>query len=233
MTHMKKIGLIGGLGWESSMVYYRILNLEANRRFGGKHAARVILYSLDFGEVEKLVSGGDDEGLISLLAGAAVNLEKAGAGLLAFCANTPHLYYDEVKKQVGVPMVHIARPAAEAVRQMNLKKVALLGTRLTMEKGFIRDIIAADSGAEVIIPDEPDRTTMHNIIYDELVIGRFTPQTKESILHIIDTLAGKGAEGILLACTDFTLIINPGDHMLPLFDTTRLHALAILEAACK
>jgi len=230
---MKNIGLIGGLGWESSMIYYRILNLEANRRFGSKHAARIILYSLDFGEVEKLVSSGDERALTGLLSGAAMDLEKAGAELLAFCANTPHLYYDEVKKQVGVPLVHIARPAAQAVRQMNLKRVALLGTRLTMEKGFIRERIAAESGAEVFIPDEPDRSTIHDVIFNELVVGSYTPKTKDTILHVIDILAGKGAEGILLGCTDFSLILKPGDHALPLFDTTHLHALAILEAACQ
>ncbi|HEV2529540.1 MAG TPA: aspartate/glutamate racemase family protein [Thermomicrobiales bacterium] len=228
---MKTIGLIGGMSWESSALYYRWLNEEVQRRMGGLHSARVLLISVDFAEIERLQHDGlwDEAGAI--LADAARSLAAGGADLILLCTNTMHRVADAITAAVDIPLLHIADPTAEAICTAGFRRIGLLGTRFTMEQAFYRDRLTDRYGLEVLVPDDIDRTVVHDVIYEELCLGQIKDASRERYREIMARLVEQGAEGIILGCTEITLLVGPGDATVPLFDTTRLHALAAVDAA--
>jgi aspartate racemase len=228
---MKTIGMIGGMSWESSVEYYRIVNEEVNRRLGGVHSAQVAMVSVDFGEFEPRMNPAGWGEITQRLITAARQVEAAGADLLLICTNTMHKMAGEIQASVGIPLLHIADAAAGAVQAHGLRKVGLLGTRFTMEQDFYRGRLAEKFGLEVLIPNEADREIVHRVIFEELVLGRIVPASKAEYLRIIDNLVQSGAEGIILGCTEIGLLVAQGDCRVPLFDTTRIHALAAVERA--
>ncbi|MEO1060101.1 MAG: aspartate/glutamate racemase family protein [Actinomycetota bacterium] len=227
---MKRIGLLGGMSWESSIEYERVLNEEIRRRLGGTHSADLIVRSYDFAVIEDLQQGGRWGEAGELLAADAARLQAAGAELVAICTNTMHLLADVVSEAIDVPLVHLVDVAADAVVAAGLDTVGLLGTRYTMEHTFYRDRLA-DAGPTVLVPDEPDRTVVHDVIYDELVRGIVRPESRAAYLGIIDRLAARGAGGVVAACTEIELLVTAADLDVPYFPTTRLHAEAIVDAA--
>jgi len=227
---MKTIGLIGGMSWEATALYYQLLNRAVQQRLGGLHSAKIAMLSLDFDEPAGLARQGRWDDLARLLSGAAQKLEAAGAGVLMIGANTAHRVADTVAASVSIPLVHICDGAAAAVRGKGLKRVALLGTRYTMEEDFFKDRLAAN-GLSVLIPGAAEREIVHRIILDELVLGRIESASRSACLAIIDGLVGEGAEGVILGCTELPLLIGPQDCVVPLFDTTQIHALSVVEAA--
>lgn len=229
---MKKIGLIGGITPESTVLYYQILNRLNANQLGKTHSAELILTSFDFGQISQLVEQGRWDLLNKKMAEAGTNLENAGASCILICANTMHLCIDAVKKVVRIPVIHIADSTAKEIQKKGIQKVALLGTKYTMEKDFFRDILKKHAIA-TIIPDVEERDEIHRIIYDELAQGEFKKSSKEKYLKIIDSLILKGAKGIILGCTEIPLLINQNDVSLPIFDTTRIHAAAGFEFATK
>ena len=228
---MKTIGLIGGMSWESSIEYYRIINEEVRARLGKLHSARSLMYSVDFAEVEKLQREGRWDEATECMRDAARRLEKGGADFVVICTNTMHRMADEVQESIGIPILHVVDAAAQVVKKRGLHSVGLLGTRFTMEEDFYRGRLAARHSLEVSIPDAPDRELVHRVIYDELVVGELKPASKKHFLRIVDGLVQRGAQGIVLGCTEIGLLIKDGDCAVPLFDTTRIHALAAVEAA--
>ena len=228
---MKVIGLLGGMSWESSIVYEQILNEEARRRLGGVHSADLLIRSYDFAVVERLQSAGEWEQAGRLLADSARALEAAGAELLVLCTNTMHEVADMIAAAVAIPFLHIADVTAAAIKATGLAKVGLLGTRYTMERDFYRGRLQATYGLTVLVPDEPDRTLVHQIIYNELVQGIVRDESRTRYLEVIGRLQQRGAEGIVAGCTEIELLIQAGDLSLPYFPTTRLHALAALDMA--
>jgi len=230
---MKTIGLLGGMTWHSTVDYYRLINEGIQRRVGGSSSARCVLYSVEFGEVEKLQEAGDWERLTRLMVDAALKVEGAGADLLVICANTMHRTAEAISAAVAIPLVHIADAAAEAVRKAHLKTVGLLGTRYTMEMEFYRERLEKKHDLRVLIPDEPDRTRVHDVIYTELGHGLIKDTSRAEYLAIIGRLRTRGAEGVILGCTEIPLLVKPGDAAIPLFDTTALHAQAAVEAALR
>tara|TARA_B110000091_G_scaffold209448_1_gene250654 strand:- start:508 stop:1197 length:690 start_codon:yes stop_codon:yes gene_type:complete len=222
---MHKIGLIGGITPEATILYYRILNqLNAAKR-GDKHSAKVILSSLDFGEITELQTSSRWDLLDALMAEAAKNLEDAGATCILICANTMHLCIDAVRKAVQIPVLHIAEATAKEVAKKGLKKVALLGTKYTMEKAFFKDILTS-YGIVTMIPNEEDREIIHHVIYTELAKGEINEISKQKYLKIIEKLINQGAEGIVLGCTEIPLLIEQQEVSAPVFDTTAIHATA-------
>ncbi len=221
---MKVIGLIGGLSWESTAEYYRLINEELHRRLGGSHSARIVLYSVDFQEVHDLQHQDRWEEAASIMVDAAANVERAGADLLLICSNTMHRMADRVAAAVSIPLLHIAEATAGAIQAAGLKRVGLLGTRFTMEHDFYKGLLTDRYGLEVIIPDETDRAAVHDVIYHELVIGDVRPTSRTAYREIIQRLVSQGAEGIILGCTEIPLLVKPEDAAVPLFDTTALHA---------
>lgn len=230
---MKTIGLIGGMSWESSLEYYRIINTYVNEQLGGYHSCKSIMLSVDFDEVEKLQHRGDWNALDQLMAQSAVQLEKAGAGMVILCTNTMHLCSDAIRKAVNIPFLHIAEATGKAIAEKGLKKVGLLGTKFTMEKDFYKNVLRDQFGIEVVIPVEKDRNCVHNIIYKELVHGVFKDASRELYRNIIKHLEREGAEGVILGCTEIPLLISPADVDIPVFDTTRIHAEAAVNLALK
>ena len=228
---MRVIGLLGGMSWESSIVYERILNEEARRRLGGLHSADLLIRSYDFAVVEQLQAAGEWERAGRLLADGARKLEAAGAEILVLCTNTMHEVADVIAAAVGIPFLHIADVTGAAIKAAGLAKVGLLGTRYTMERGFYTDRLRTAYGLTVLIPDEPDRTAVHQIIYDELVQGVIRGSSRTRYLEVIGQLQQQGAEGIIAGCTEIELLVQASDLSLPYFPTTRLHALAALDAA--
>ena len=228
---MKKIGLIGGMSWESSIEYYRIINQQAREVLGGVHSARSVMVSVDFGEIEKLQAAGDWEEATRMLVQCAKEVEGAGADFFLICTNTMHLMAEEVRAAVEIPLLHIADATARAVKQSGITRVGLLGTRFTMEKDFYRGRLEGIHGLQVVIPDEAGRDLVHQVIYQELVQGKIRKESREGYLEVIDTLVERGAEGIILGCTEIGLLIKEDDLFLPLFDTIEIHALAAVEAA--
>jgi len=220
---MKTIGLIGGMSWESTLEYYRIINELVSKRLGGHHSAKIILYSVDFDEVVKLQHQGDWEKLGKMLAEIARRLEACGADLILICTNTMHKVADYVQKAISIPLLSIIDATAEDIKKSGLKKVGLLGTKFTMEDDFYRTGLERH-GINTVIPDEEDRNTVHRIIFDELCLGVFKESSKEELKKIVEKLKEKGAEGVVLACTELPLILNQDDCDIPLFDTTRIHA---------
>ena len=227
---MKKIGLIGGITPESTILYYQILNTLSANQLGKTHSAELIINSFDFGQISQLLTEGSWDLLDKKMADTATSLEGAGASCILICANTMHLCVDAVRKVVHIPVIHIAETTAKEIQKKGIQKVALLGTKYTMEKDFFRDILNEHS-IETIIPDAEERDEIHRIIYDELAQGEFKKSSKESYLKIIDRLILNGAEGIVLGCTEIPLLINQNDVSLPIFDTARIHAAAAFKFA--
>lgn len=221
---MKTIGLIGGMSWESSVVYYQIINRKTQEMLGGSHSARSLMYSVDFGEIARLQHEGNWAELENIMIDAAKRLERGGADLIVICTNTMHMFADEMESAVSIPLVHIGDATGEEIRERGLEKVGLLGTKFTMEKDFLTKRLLNNFGIETIIPDEADRETVHSIIYNELVKGEIRDASRTAYLAVIDKLVGSGAEGIVLGCTEIPLLVRPDDTNAILFDTTRLHA---------
>lgn len=228
---MKMIGLVGGMSWESSAEYYRILNQGVRDRLGPTASARCLLWSFDFSEIERLQHDGDWPALTDRMADAARRLETAGAELLVICTNTMHLMADAVQAAVSVPLLHIADPTAERIKAAGLHRIGLLGTAFTMEQDFYKGRLAARHGLDVLVPDEADRATVHRIIYGELVAGIVTPASRVAFRAVIARLVARGAEAVILGCTEIMLLVRPEDSPVPLFDTTALHAEAAIEQA--
>jgi len=228
---MKTIGLIGGMSWESSAEYYRIINQTVQERLGSLHSAQCILFSFDFQEIELLQHQGEWEQLTGLMIRAAQSLEGAGAELLTICTNTMHKMAEEVQTSVGIPLVHIADATAKAITDKGLEKVALLGTRFTMEEDFYKKRLQEKYRLDVIIPSESDRELIDNVIYGELCRGVTHQSSREKFKAIIEKLASNGAEGVILGCTEIPLLISQQDAEIPLFDTTKIHAQAAVEMA--
>ncbi|WP_077146869.1 aspartate/glutamate racemase family protein [Sphingopyxis sp. KK2] len=227
---MKTIGLIGGLSWESSAQYYRLINEGVKARLGGLHSARVLMLSLDFAPVAALQASGDWDMLDAQMAEAATSLAAGGADMLLICANTMHLCAEAVEAATDVPLLHIADPAIAAIRAAGYTRVGLLGTAFTMEKPFYTGRIAA-AGIEAIIPGDADRATVHRIIYDELVQGVIRADSRAEYRRIIAALVAEGAEAIVLGCTEIMLLVDASDSTVPLFDTLALHVEAAVAMA--
>lgn len=228
---MRTIGLIGGMSWESSAHYYRLINEEARRRLGGTHSAASVMVSVDFADVEALQHAGDWDALTERMITAARQVESGGAQLLVICTNTMHRMADPVKAAITIPLLHIADPVGRAIAGQGIGSVGLLGTTFTMEQPFLRDRLHAQFGLDVITPDADDRREIHRIIYDELVRGIVTAPSRDTYRAIIQRLADRGAQAIILGCTEIMLLVSQQDSPVPLFDTTTLHALAAVEAA--
>jgi aspartate racemase len=222
---MKTIGLLGGMSWESTAEYYRLLNQRTRERLGGLHSAKCLLYSMDFAEIEKLQVEGRWEEAAEVLTEAAKTLETAGADLLLMCTNTMHKVADDLAASVGIPLLHLADATADAVRAEGLHRVGLLGTAFTMEEGFYRGRLA-HHGLEVLVPDVDGRRTVHRVIYDELCMGVVREESREAYRAVIRDLVEAGAEGIVLGCTEIELLISSDDSPVPVFPTTRLHVEA-------
>ncbi len=225
---MKKIGLIGGLTWVSTIEYYRLLNQLVNEKLGGSEAAEVIIYSVNFGEIKKFTEANDWENISKIICAAAKELEKAGADCVLLGANTMHKIAPEVQAAVSIPLIHIADVTATAIRNKGLSKIALLGTKYTMQLDFYKNALAK-KGIETLIPGEEDIQFINTAIYTELGKNIFLPETKKRFLQIIDTLAKQGAEGVILGCTEIPLLLNQSDTSLAVFDTTMIHAMAAVE----
>ena len=228
---MKMLGLIGGMSWESSAQYYRLINEGVRAARGPTASARLVLWSFDFAEIEALQHAGDWAALTVLMEDAARRLAAAGAEHLLICTNTMHLMADQVEAAAGIPLLHIADPAGAAIRAVGLHKVALLGTTFTMEQGFYRDRLVQRHGLEVLVPDADDRALVHRVIYDELVAGTVTEASRAAYRDVIARLVARGAQGIVLGCTEIMLLIGAEDSVVPLFDTTALHAAAAVQLA--
>lgn len=228
---MKTIGLIGGMSWESTIPYYRQINQTIKEQLGGLHSARIVLYSVDFHEVERMQHAGDWDGAGQLLANAARALQAAGADFLVLCTNTMHKVAAAIEAAVEIPLLHIADPTAAAIKQAGHAKVGLLGTRFTMEQDFYRDRLRTRHGLEVMVPGEADRELVHRIIYDELCLGRIVPESREQYRRIMNQLAAQGAQAIILGCTEISLLVGPQDASVPLFDTTAIHATSAAVSA--
>lgn len=227
---MKTIGMIGGMSWESTVTYYQVVNQAVGARLGGLHSARVLLYSVDFAEIEDCQARGDWARSAELLAQAAQNLEKAGADFIVICTNTMHKVAPEIARAVNIPILHIAEATARQLLDRGVTTVALLGTRYTMTQDFYKDKLIR-AGIQVLIPDAADVELVNRVIYDELCLGTISPASKAEYLRIIDGLAARGAQGVILGCTEIGLLIRQEDTSLPVFDTTLIHAAAAAELA--
>ncbi len=228
---MKTIGLIGGLSWESSIEYYRIINQETQKRLGGVHSARCLLYSFDFGEIEALQAADDWDGASERMVDAARRLQLAGADCIVICSNTMHLMADAVEAAAALPLIHIADATAAPIMAKGLQRVGLLGTSFTMERGFYRGRMSERFGLDVLIPNAAGRAIVHDIIYEELVRGIIRDDSRRRYQALIEGLADAGAEAVILGCTEIGLLIKPEHSALPTFDTTVLHALAAVDWA--
>lgn len=230
---MKTIGLIGGMSWESTREYYRIMNEEVKKRFGDSHSCKCILYSVDFAEIQELQHSGAWEELTSRMISIAEKLESAGAEMLLICTNTMHAMADRVQASIKIPLIHIADTVAEEIKKRGMQKVGLLGTRFTMEQDFYRVRLKEKFGIDVIIPGENERENIHSIIYKELIAGTIKKESKDIYKSVIQNLFRNGAEGVILGCTEIPLLITGEDCDIPLFDTTLLHARKAVGLALK
>jgi aspartate racemase len=230
---MKTIGLIGGMSWESSLEYYRIINETTKRKLGGFHSAKSILYSVDFEEIERLQHQGAWDDLTKVMIRAAQSLERAGAELLVICTNTMHKMADDVQTSIRIPLLHIADATAEQIKLLNLHTVGLLGTKFTMEQDFYRGRLSEKFDLEVLIPADDERDNVHRVIYDELCLGKIRESSKFEYLHTINNLVKRGAQGIILGCTEIPLLLKQEDVAVPIFDTTTIHAKHAVEVALK
>ena len=221
--NLKTIGLIGGMSWESTVIYYKIINETVKEKLGGFHSAKCILYSVDFQEIEECQANGNWEKSGEILGEAANNLEKAGADFIVICTNTMHKVINQIKEKISIPILHIAEMTAEKILEKGLKNIALLGTKYTMEQDFYKSKLI-EKGINVIIPDKNDIEIINEVIYDELCLGTINSNSKKKFLEIVDKLRNKGAEGIILGCTEIGLLIKNEDTDVPLFDTAIIHA---------
>ena len=230
---MKKIGLIGGMSWESSKVYYEIINEKVRELLGGFHSAKCILESVDFSEIERLQHINDWDSLNKLMVEASKNLENAKADVIILCTNTMHLCSEDIIKNTKIPFLHIAAETGKKIKEKHISKVLLLGTKFTMESDFFKKILLDDFGIEVIIPSATDRDTVHNIIYKELVHGKILESAKKDYIKIINKAVNQGAQGVILGCTEIPLLIKDKDVNIAVFDTTRIHAESAVAYALK
>ena len=221
--NLKTIGLIGGMSWESTVTYYKIINEVIKEKLGGLHSAKCVLYSVDFQEIEEYQANGNWEKSGEILGEAAYNLEKAGADFIVICTNTMHKVVNQIKEKISIPILHIAEMTAEKILEKRLKNIALLGTKYTMEQDFYKSKLI-EKGINVIIPDKNDIEIINEVIYDELCLGTINSDSKKKFLEIVDKLRNKGAEGIILGCTEIGLLIKNEDTDVPLFDTAIIHA---------
>jgi aspartate racemase len=228
---MNTIGLIGGMSWESTAHYYALLNKGANQRLGGHHAAKILLYSIDFDELATLQHADRWEEATALIVDAGHRLERGGADCVLICANTMHLSAPELEKAVNIPLLHVVDVTGSAIAKSGAKRIGLLGTAFTMEKPFYADRLREKFGFDVLIPQQADRSATHRIIFDELVHGVVSPASKQAFREIIQRLVAQGAEAIILGCTELMMIIESQDSPVPLFDTTTLHCEAALDFA--
>ena len=220
---MKTIGLIGGMSWESTVGYYQIVNNTIKQQLGGLHSAKCILYSVDFQEIEECQSKGDWDKSSEILSHAAQSLEKAGADFIVICTNTMHKVAGQIQSAISIPILHIAEVTAEELLKNKISRVALLGTKYTMEQDFYKDKLI-EKNIEVLIPNDEDRQFINNTIYNELCVGVISQKSKIEFLRIIEELATNGAQGVILGCTEIGMLINQKDTATPLFDTTQIHA---------
>ena len=227
------IGLLGGMSWESSAQYYRLINEGVRARLGGLHSARCLMWSFDFAEVEALQHAGRWDDAAALLIDAARRLERGGADFIVICTNTMHRMADQVQAAIGIPLLHIADPTAERIKAAGFTRIGLLGTAFTMEQDFYRGRLTRLHGLDVLVPGDADRATVHRVIYDELVQGRADPRSSHAYRAIIARLVDRGAEAIILGCTEIMLLVTDADSSVPLFDTTSLHAEAAVERALR
>lgn len=227
---MKTIGLIGGMSWESTVTYYQLLNEGIKDALGGLHSAKVLLYSVDFFEIEALMSRGEWDEAANQLGDIAARLERAGADMILICTNTLHKVAPQVQAKIGVPLVHIAGAAAEALLSQGITRVGLLGTKYTMTQEFYRDKLV-ERGIEVLIPEGDDIDLVNRVIFEELCLGIVKEESRAEYLRVIAALQRRGAQGILLGCTELGLIVAKKDVLLPLFDTTEIHAKKALTLA--
>jgi len=228
---MKTIGLLGGMSWESTESYYRLLNETVKERLGGLHSAKVVLHSVDFAVIEQLQHLGEWDKTAEILKKAAQGLEKAGADFILICTNTMHLVAPQIQAGINIPLLHIADATAEEIVKANIQKIGLLGTAFTMEEDFYKGQLQNKYHLDVITPNSNDRKIVHQIIYDELCLGNIQNNSRKEYLRIIDDLVKQGAEAIILGCTEIALLIEPQHTKVKLFDTTRIHALKAIEIA--
>lgn len=219
---MKTIGLLGGMSWESTVTYYQIINETVKRELGGLHSAKILLYSVDFAEIEECQAKGDWERSGEILAKAAENLEKAGADFIVICTNTMHKVAPQIQENIHIPILHIAEVTAEELKSREIERTALLGTKYTMTQDFYKAKLE-EAGIQVLVPDEADRETVNNIIYGELCLGVIREESRKAYRKIIGKLAEKGAQAVILGCTEIGLLVKQEDTALPVFDTTLIH----------
>ncbi len=230
---MKVIGLIGGMSWESSLEYYRLINEGVKQRLGGLHSARVLMMSVDFHEIEVLQACGDWDGSARILCQAARDLEKGGAQMVLICTNTMHKVASQVQSAVTIPLIHIGDAVGQNINSRGVKKVGLLGTKFTMEQAFLKGYLQDKYHLDIIIPDEDSRQVVHDIIYKELCLGDIKPESRNAYVKIIEEMGRQGARGIILGCTEIPLLVRPEDVSLPLFDTTAMHCEKAVEFSLK
>jgi aspartate racemase len=228
---MKVIGLIGGMSWNSTLEYYRLINEGVSRRLGGLHSARLVLYSLDFEEIERAQQGDNWDNAAQILAEAGMALERAGVTFLVICTNTMHKVADLVAERTGLSLLHIVDVAGSAIIEHGLHRVGLLGTRFVMKQDFYQERLQKYFDIDVVVPSEDEQATVHNIIYEELCRGKIEDASRLACVKIIEALAERGAEGIILGCTELPLLLHPDDIQIPVFDTMRLHAEAAVNLA--
>jgi aspartate racemase len=230
---MKTIGLIGGMSWESSLEYYRIINEQIKEKLGGLHSAKSLMYSVDFEEIEKLQHQGNWKEATKLMIDAAKRLEKGGADFVVICTNTMHKMADDVQNNIKIPLLHIADATAEKIKSKGLKKIGLLGTKFTMEEDFYKGRLIKKYGLDVLIPDAKERQIVHDVIYHELCLGKINQSSKDQFIKIIKNLVDNGAEAVILGCTEIPLLVQQKDVKVLLFDTTRIHAEGAVEYSLK
>ena len=227
---MKTIGLIGGMSWESTVTYYKIINETVKERLGGFHSGKILLYSVDFAEIEECQAKGEREKSAEILSEAAENLEKAGADFIVICTNTMHKVAGKIQENIKIPVIHIADATAHKLKQDGILKTALLGTKYTMTQDFYKEKLR-ENGIEVLIPEEKDIEIVNHVIYEELCLGKILDSSRKEYIRIIDGLKEKGAQGVILGCTEIGLLISQKDSPLPVYDTTEIHALSACEKA--
>ena len=228
---MKTIGMIGGMSWESSIEYYRIVNEFTHQKLGKLHNARSLMFTVDFDEVELLQRENRWDEADEILVDAARRLERGGADFIVICTNTMHKSVPRISAEVSLPILHIADATASRVKDQGITKIGLLGTRYTMEEDFYKGRLTDAAGLEVLIPEKEDRDEVHRVIFEELVLGKMVPSSKLRLLEIVDKLIYEGAQGVILGCTEIGLLLKPEDRSVPLFDTTLIHAQAAVELA--
>ena len=221
---MKTIGLIGGMSWESTVTYYQLINETVKKELGGLHSAKILLYSVDFAEIEEYQARGEWDKSAQVLSQVAVNLEKAGADFIVICTNTMHKVVPQIQEKISIPVLHIAEATAAALKEKNITKVGLLGTKYTMTQDFYK-VKLIQAGIQVVIPDEAGVELVNRVIYEELCLGVIREESKKKFVEIIDQLGKKGAQGVILGCTEIGLLVQQADTDLPVFDTTWIHGI--------